>query len=375
MLHHRLLKEKIVYWLNKRKVIVITGARQVGKTTLLKEIFNNQEALWLNGDEAQFRSRIETITITGIQDLIGSYQTVIIDEIQRIANPGLLLKMMFDNFTNVQFVATGSSALEIADKVFEPLTGRHVLFHLYPFSLSEVYPTATSFELEQHLQFHLRFVSYPDIVNNPNDAELLISNLANQYLYKDVLIWKDIRKPDLLDKLLRLIAYQIGSENSLHELANSLKVKSETIENYLDLLEKSFVLFRLKSYSNNPRKEVSKMSKIYFWDLGIRNAIIGDFRPLELRNDVGALWENFLISERLKSHAWIGNNTKSYFWRDLQQREIDYIEANPAAIHAFEFKWNDTAKHKITKAFTNAYPQAITQIITPINFKSFIFGQ
>jgi len=370
---NRLLKEKLVYWLNKRKVLVLTGARQVGKTTLLKNLFKDEEILWLNGDDPAVRTRLDTITISGIKDLIGDYKIVVIDEVQRILNPGILLKMMIDNFQDVQFVATGSSALEISDKVFEPLTGRHILFHLYPFAQAEIYPTKSAFELEQQLPFHLRYGSYPDVVVNPTDAEVLLKNLAGQYLYKDVLVWKDIRKPELLDKLLKLLAYQVSAEVSINELANALKVKSETIENYIDLLEKSFVVFRLKSYSTNERKEVTKMNKIYFWDNGIRNAIIDDFRPLELRNDIGALWENFLVAERMKMKAWKDVTSKSYFWRNKQQREVDYIEEQYSELTAYEMKWNTQKNHKVTLAFTNAYPSAKTEIITPLNFKGFVF--
>lgn len=369
----RLIKQKLTYWLFKKKVLIITGARQVGKTTLLKMLFSDQEINWLNGDDPATRTRLQDITIEGIKDLIGSYKIVVIDEVQRILNPGLVLKMMVDNFPEVQFVATGSSALEISDKIFEPLTGRHILFHLYPFSQAEIYPTKSNFELEQKLPFHLRFGSYPDICNFPTDAETLLRNLASQYLYKDVLVWKDIRKPELLDKLLKLLAYQMGSEVSVHELAKKLSVKSETVESYIDLLEKSFVIFRLKAFSTNQRKEVTKMSKIYFWDNGIRNAIIDDFRPLELRNDVGALWENFLVSERLKMKAWLENTSNSFFWRNQQQREVDYLEEKHGDINAFEMKWNSDKNHRITLAFTNAYPMAKTHILTPLNFKSFCF--
>lgn len=370
---NRLLKDKLMYWLNKRKVLVLTGARQVGKTTLLKDLFEGQQMLWLNGDDPAVRTRLDNITLSGIKDLVGGYQIVVIDEVQRILNPGILLKMMIDNFPEVQIVATGSSALEISDKVFEPLTGRHILFHLYPFAQAEIYPTKSAFELEQQIPFHLRFGSYPDVVINPLDAETLLKNLAGQYLYKDVLIWKDIRKPELLDKLLKLLAYQVSSEVSINELANALKVKSETVENYIDLLEKSFVVFRLKSYSTNERKEVTKMNKIYFWDNGIRNAIIDDFRPLELRNDIGALWENFLVSERMKMKAWNEITAKSYFWRNKQQREVDYIEEQYGELTAYEMKWNSEKNHKVTLAFTNAYPTAKTEIITPLNFKGFVF--
>lgn len=369
----RILTGRINEWLFKNKALVITGARQVGKTTLLKMLFFEEQILWLNGDDPSTRTRLTNISINAIEELVGNYKIVVIDEIQRIENPGLLLKLMVDNFSNVQFVATGSSALEISDKIFEPLTGRHILFHLYPFSQAEIYPEKSSFELEQTLPFHLIYGSYPDICNNRPVAETLLTNLAGQYLYKDVLVWKDIRKPELLDKLLKLLAYQIGSEVSIHELAKQLKVKSETIENYMDLLEKSFVIFRLKSYSTNERKEVTKMSKIFFWDNGIRNAIIGDFRQLEIRNDHGLLWENFIVCERMKMNSWLNSKSKSYFWRNTQQREVDYLEVLYDSISAFEIKWNSEKEHKVTRAFVNAYPDAKTEIITPTHFKSFCF--
>jgi uncharacterized protein len=372
---HRILKEQLTYWLNKGKVLVLTGARQVGKTTLIKDLFKEQELLWLNGDNPAVRTRMENATLTSIKDIIGGNKIVVIDEVQRIMNPGILLKMMIDQYPEVQYIATGSSALEISDKLFEPLTGRHILFHLYPFAQAEIYPTKTVFELEQQLPFHLRFGAYPDIVLNRADAEILLKNLASQYLYKDILIWKDIRKPELLDRLLQLLAYQVSAEVSINELANALKVKSETVENYIDLLEKSFVIFRLKSYSTNERKEVTKMSKIYFWDNGIRNAIIDDFRPLELRNDLGALWENFLVSERMKIKAWNNLTARSFFWRNKQQREVDYLEIQHGEISAFEMKWNSEKKHKVTLAFTNAYPNAKTTILTPNNFKDFCWGE
>lgn len=369
----RLLKSKLGKHLYKEKAVVITGARQVGKTTLLQDLFQDKNnMLWLNADEQVVRERLTNPTLKSLKSVIGNYKLVIIDEVQRILNPGLLLKLFADNFKDVQFVATGSSALEIADTVFEPLTGRQFLFHLYPLTMIEMYPNKSAFEWEQILPFHLVFGTYPDVVNNKPDAEMILSNLSDQYLYKDVLVWKDIRKPQLLDALLKLLAYQVCSEVSFHELANTLKVKAETVENYVDLLEKAFVVFKLNSYSTNPRKEVSKMSKIYFWDNGVRNAIINDFNPLEQRNDHGKLWENFIVSERMKMNAYKAERIASYFWRNYNQSEVDYVEKYKNQLYGFEIKWNITKNHKITRAFTNAYPDAITRIITPRDFQNFI---
>jgi uncharacterized protein len=323
----RQAQKELEKWLGKRKVVILTGARQVGKTTLFEMMFNSKNAmLWLNADEAPTRERLQVLSVENLKTLIGKNKWVIIDEIQRIPNAGLLLKLLVDNFKDVQFLATDSSALDIAETIYEPLTGRHLLFHLHPLMISEMYANLSPFQIEQKFPFHLVFGSYPDVYNFPEDAETLLKNLANQYLYKDVLVWKDIRKPQVLEKLLQLLAHQIGSEVSVAELANQLQVKSETVESYIDLLEKSFVVFRLPAFSNNPRKEISKMSKIYFWDNGIRNSVINDFDDVITRNDIGKLWENFVISERMKWLAWNKPKVKCHFWRNYNQSEVDYIE-------------------------------------------------
>jgi predicted AAA+ superfamily ATPase len=359
-------------WLFKGKALIITGARQVGKTTMLQHLFGTKEKmLWLNADETSVRERFDRPDIASLKGIIGNYKIIVIDEIQRIKNCGLILKMMVDNFKDVQVIATGSSSLDISETIFEPMTGRHLLFHLYPFSLAELYGGKSSFEVERELPFHLVYGLYPDITLKRNDADTLLANLSNQYLYKDVLVWQDIRKPDLLDRLLKLLAYQIGSEVSLNELANQLKVKSETVDRYIDLLEKSFVIHRLPSYSTNERKEVSKMTKIIFWDNGIRNAIIQKFDDFQTRDDKGALWENFMIAERMKMNAWSGSKAKGYFWRNYNQSEVDYLEKDNRSLHAFEMKWNTHKNNKVSDAFTNAYPKAKTEVITPMNFMDF----
>ena len=371
-IYNRIVEQSLKKMLFRGKVLVIVGARQVGKTTMLQNMSSELErALWLNADENNVRERLTNPSVNAIKNIIGNYKIVIIDEIQRIQNAGLLLKIMADNFKDVQFIATGSSALEISDLIFEPLTGRHFLYHLYPFSLTEIYPAKSPFEIEQELPFHMVYGTYPEISLKKDLAEVLLKNLAQQYLYKDVLVWKDIRKPQLLDKLLKLLAYQICSEVSINELVNQLKVKSGTVENYIDLLEKSFVVYRLKSYSTNSRKEVSKMSKIMFWDIGIRNAIIEDFRDLPNRNDHGQLFENFIISERMKMNAWLRPSIKSFFWRNYNKNEVDYVEYEKNKLSAYEMKWNPKKTYNVSKAFTNIYPDAQTQIITPENFMMF----
>jgi uncharacterized protein len=359
-------------WLGKRKVIILTGARQVGKTTLFQAMFaSKKDVLWLNADESPVRERLQILSVENLKGVIGKSKTVVIDEIQRVPNAGLLLKLLVDNFKDVQFAATGSSALDISETIFEPLTGRQLLFHLHPLMMAEMYSSLTPFETEQKLPFHLVYGTYPDVYNYPDDAAVLLKNLASQYLYKDVLVWKDIRKPQILEKLLQLLAHQIGSQVSIAELAGQLNVKSETVESYIDLLEKSFVVFRLPSFSNNPRKEISKMNKIYFHDNGIRNAVIENFDDWSIRTDRGALWENFAISERMKFMAWNQPSVKSYFWRNYNQSEVDYVEVHKKNLSAYEFKWNSTKKQSISKAFSNQYPHSTNQIITPQNATGF----
>jgi uncharacterized protein len=374
-MYNRNLNKVLEKWLFRKKVLVITGARQVGKSTMLQNMLEKSAKpyLYINAEEPANKKLFENLSVVKLQDLFGANEIIVIDEAQQIENIGLCLKLMADNFKSKQIIATGSSALEIADKVFEPLTGRHFLFHLYPLSLSEIYNNNQRLKLYENLNWHLVYGMYPDTVNHRQDAAKYIKSLTGQYLYKDVLIWKDIRKPDLLDKLLQLLAYQMGSEVSMQELAVSLKVKSETVETYIDLLEKSFVVYRLKSHSTNDRKEVTKMKKIYFWDNGIRNAIIDNFRPIEQRDDVGALWENFIISERLKTNHYKEKSIRSKFWRSLQQQEVDYVEIEDGQVSAYEMKWNTNKKGRITKAFTNLYPNSKTEIITPENFVDFVY--
>lgn len=351
---------------------MMTGARQVGKTTLLQNLFEgNENVLWLNADETSVRDRLSIHEVANLERITGNYKIIIIDEVQRIENAGILLKLFADHFKDVQVIATGSSALDISDQIFEPLTGRHLLYHLFPFTLAEMYSGKSEFEISQKLPFHLVFGNYPDIFNFPRDAETLLSNLANQYLYKDVLSWKNIRKPEILEKLLKLLSFQVCSEVSVHELSKKLKIKSETVESYLYLLEKSFVIFRLRSFSTNERKEVTKMSKVYFWDNGIRNAVIGNYEDTGLRNDRGVLWENFVISERMKMNAWLYPNIKSYFWRNYNQSEVDYVELYKGETAAFEMKYSGGKKHKVSKAFQNMYPNATTEVITSESFGSF----
>ncbi|MDG2193775.1 MAG: ATP-binding protein [Polaribacter sp.] len=366
--------EKIIQSkLNKGKAIIIYGARQVGKTTLLKKIFkkDSKEIYWLNGDRVEDRALLENASSTRLLSFLSGKKMIIIDEAQRIEDIGLKLKIIFDE-TPIQIVATGSSSFDLANKIQEPMTGRKYEYKLYPFSFDELAQHSNTFEEYKQLPNRLLFGSYPDVVLHEGNQREVLENLANSYLYKDILEWGKIKKSAKILKLLQAIAFQIGSQVSYTELSRIVGINKETVENYIDLLEKSFVIFRLHSFSRNLRNELKKSKKIYFYDNGIRNALINNFNPIELRNDVGALWENYIISERIKytDHHQIYANR--YFWRTRYQQEIDYIEEREGKLFAYEFKWNTHKKVKIPNSFMNAYPDTKTKIITPANYHEFI---
>lgn len=370
----RTIQENIEKFLFKGKVIMLTGARQVGKTTLVKAIgkkFEN-ETLYLNCDEPDIRELLTDATSTELKRLAGKNKLIIIDEAQRIKNIGITLKLFVDQLPGIQAIATGSSALEISNQLNEPLTGRKYEFNLFPFSLAELSEEYGWLEVNRMLEERIIFGMYPEVILNPADKEINITNLTNSYLFKDVFNFKTIRKPDVLEKLVTALAFQIGNQVSYSELAVKLGVDNETIANYIDLLEKSYVVYRLPSFSRNLRTELTKSKKIYFYDTGIRNAVISNFKPLNLREDAGALWENFLISERIKYNVNLNRNVKPYFWRTLLQQEIDYIEESNEELRAFEIKYNPKKKKKYPATFLNSYPNSITETITMENYHKFV---
>ncbi|TAE17664.1 MAG: ATP-binding protein [Bacteroidetes bacterium] len=373
-MYHRLLKQKIQQHFYKGFAIVLIGPRQIGKTTLVQDLLleAGNRGLFLNCDELDVKRSLELGTLAALKSIIGTYSLIVIDEAQRVENIGIIAKLLVDNFKEKQFIITGSSALEIADKIFEPLTGRQLQYQMYPLSMQEMYTGKSVLEIDRNIGWHLVYGCYPNVVNHRSDAEMIIKNLAGDYLYKDVLAWKDIRKPDLLDKILHLLALQMCSEVSLNELAVQLKISVATVDNYIDVLEKAGVLLRLQSYSTNERKEVTKMRKVYFWDNGIRNAILGRFDDVTNRTDAGALWENFLVAERLKNNSYHQSTAKAFFWRSKQQQEIDFVEVTQNSIAGYEFKLNVLAKGKPTKAFTNLYPHATAEIIHNENYTQFL---
>ena len=369
----RTIKNSILSDYRRRKVIVLLGARQVGKTTLLSELQEGKDKiLSLNCDNADDVMLIEDKTTTELQHLLSPYELVFIDEAQRVRNIGLTLKKIGDLKLDTQVVVTGSSSLDMADEINEPATGRLIEYNLFPFSLQELAENSSEREENRLIENRMIYGLYPEVVTEPGDAKRTLMTLANNYLYKDLFAYKGIKKPELLQKLVRALALQIGNEVSYSELGNLLGVDKSTVENYINLLEKCFVVFRLDSFSRNLRNEIKKGKKIYFYDNGIRNAVLSNFAPLELRNDVGALWENLMVSERIKRNSYSANFAHLFFWRTHEQQEIDLIEEQDGVLHAFEFKWNGKARARQPKSFASSYPGSTYEVITPENYWPFV---
>lgn len=355
------------------KAIIIYGARQVGKTTLIKEIQKEylNESIYFNCDEPDIRDSFTDVTSTELKIVIGDKKIVFIDEAQRVRNIGLTLKLLVDNYPQIQVVATGSSSFDLSNKIVEPLTGRKYEFLLYPFSSEEIRTMYTELEMNRLLERRILFGMYPDIVLNEAGAETTIKEITKSYLYKDLLQFEQIKNPEILEKLLEALALQIGNLVSYNELSSLVGINKKTVARYIDLLEKAFVIFRVKPYSRNLRKELTKLRKIYFFDTGIRNALINNFNELQLRQDVGNLWENFLISERVKLNNNQGIDANIYFWRTHQKQEIDYLEEKQGKLSAFELKWSSK---KITRptTFLQAYPQSLFELISRENYQRFV---
>jgi uncharacterized protein len=370
----RTIENQIKSKLFKGKVITLIGARQTGKTTLLKKILNDYQtdALWLNADEFDIKERFNNPTSSLLRSLFGNKKIIIIDEAQQIKDIGLALKLVVDTFPEIQVIATGSSAFELQNKTNEPLTGRKFEFSLCPFSFAELVNHHSEIVEKRLLKHRLVFGAYPEVVNNMGDEIEVLKLLSDSFLYRDLLMLENIKKPEKLVKLLQALAYQVGSEVSYNEIGNLIGLDSKTVESYIQLLEKSYVLFRLHSFSRNLRNELKLSKKIYFYDNGIRNALISSFQILEGRQDVGALWENYLVSERKKRNQYNQFYGNSYFWRTKDKQEVDYLEEIDGQISAFEFKWNDKRKHKITKTFLNGYPDSECSIIHSKNYEQFL---
>lgn len=367
----RTIQSRIESKIGRGKAIIIVGPRQVGKTTLIKEQLSNQDYQFFNGDDPRIRNLLNSPNTEEIRRLIGNKKIVFIDEGQRINGIGLTLKIITDQFKDVQLWVSGSPSFSLFDELNEPLTGRKWEYELYPISWEEYENHVGYLKADLQLENRLLYGLYPDVLNNPGDEVEVLQNLVNSYLYRDILAYGEIRKPEILDNLVEALALQVGSEVNYTELSHLIGVDRNTIIKYIDILEKGYVIFRLRSYSRNVRNEIKKGRKIYFYDNGIRNTIIGNFDDIKLRVDKGALWENFLVSERIKQNKYKLTLAKSYFWRTTQQQEIDYVEDKGQQIGGYEFKWKTKKNVKLPRTFLEKY-KATGEIITKENFRDFV---
>lgn len=371
---NREIESSIESKLFKGKLIIIYGARQVGKTTLIKKIGKkfDDKTVYLNCDEPDIRETLTDATSTKLKNLIGQHKLILIDEAQRVKNIGITLKLFVDQIKDVQVIATGSSAFELSNVINEPLTGRKYEYHLYPISMRELSKSSGWLEANRLLEERIIYGMYPEIIINQTEKKTLLKEITRSYLFKDILSYEGIRKPEILEKLIIVLAAQIGSEVSYNELSNTVGIDKDTITKYIEILEKAFIVFRLNPFSKNLRTEITKMRKVYFYDTGVRNALISNFNNLETRNDKGALWENFLISEKLKMNKALNKDAKTYFWRTSQQQEIDYVEDIEGSLYAYEFTFSEKKKKQISKTFLNAYKTKSDETINKENYLSFL---
>lgn len=358
----------------KGKALIIYGPRQAGKTTFSEQLLQiiGKKTLRLNGDDADTREAFLRPNVTLLERIIGDHEIVFIDEAQRIQDIGVVIKIIVDRLKHVQVIATGSSSFELAGNINEPLTGRRYEMQLLPISYDELVSYTDYLTEQRLLEQRLIFGSYPEIVTDPVNAERHLKLIANSYLYKDLLVLEQIKKPVLLEKIVKALVLQVGSEVSVTEIGRLIQADNKTVEKYIDLLEKAFVLFTVPAFSGNVRTEIKKGRKIYFYDNGIINAVTNNFNPLQNRKDVGALWENYIISERKKFLNAKQLDARIYFWRTTLQQEVDYIEEVKGELRAFEFKWNSEASVRFPSTFLTHYPRAKTSVITPANRDQFL---
>ena len=371
------LKAVLESKIGKGKVLLLIGPRQVGKTTLLKNILTSisseKKVQFWNCDESDVRQFLSEANSAKLKSFVGNSDFIVIDEAQRVKDIGLTIKLLHDSFPNVQLAVTGSSSLDLSNSINEPLTGRKFEYNLFPFSTNELVNHTSMLEEMRLLKNRLVYGFYPDVVNNPGEEKEILTNIVNSYLYKDLFEFQDIRKSSVIEKLVQALALQVGSEVSFNELGNLLGIDTVTVQRYVDLLEKAYVIFHIRSFSRNVRNELKKSIKIYFYDNGVRNSVISNFSPVELRSDTGALWENFLISERIKNNAYHNKHAKYYFWRTTQKQEIDFIEEVDQNLFAYEFKYNPKkVNSKCPVTFSNNYPNVPFDVITSENYMDFV---
>ncbi|MCO5233137.1 MAG: ATP-binding protein [Chitinophagales bacterium] len=368
----RVLKSRLQEHLFSGKAILLMGPRQVGKTTLLKSAFENlEDILWLNGDELDVAALFSNVSATRLRQFLGNKKVIVIDEAQRITDIGLRLKLITDTLPDIQLIATGSSSFELANQVNEPLTGRKWEYKMYPISFAEMVMHHGLLEEKRSLNHRLVYGSYPEVITHIGQEKDILKQLTDSFLYKDVLLLEQIKKPEKIVKLLQALAFQIGSQVSYSEIGQIIGMDSKTVEKYIQILEQSYVIFRLGSFSRNLRNELKNSKKIYFYDNGVRNALIANFEIAETRSDIGGLWENYLVSERIKKLAYDNIWANNWFWRTKEQKEIDYIEEKDGKMTGYEFKWSPKAKVKVPSAFIKSYKSDF-KVITPQNYEDFL---
>jgi hypothetical protein len=371
----RILQQQLTDATQPGKVLVVYGPRQVGKTTLVLDLLATSDLPhgYISADELIYREALTSQNRRTLGELLGSNRLLVIDEAQRVPDIGLNLKILVDNYPQASIIATGSASFDLASKISEPLTGRKLTFTLYPASFAELAATLGPFDARAELERWLIWGGYPAIVTAESTLrERLLGELVGSYLYRDILELEGVRRAEKIVDLLRMLAFQIGQEVSLNELASNLGLNRLTVERYLDLLEKVFVIFRVRGLSRNLRKEISKSPRYYFYDNGVRNSLIQNFNRLDLRNDVGQLWENYLMVERRKVNEYSGRQANTYFWRTYDQKEIDYVEERAGRLFGYEFKWQGQARAATRQAFTAAYPESQVETINRENFTDFI---
>jgi predicted AAA+ superfamily ATPase len=367
------LRKKLV----PNKVLILLGARRVGKTELIKsylEEIPTNSYLQLNGEDINDINLLKERSVNNYKRLLSGIELLVIDEAQNVPDIGTILKLIVDSIDQIKVIATGSSMFDLSNKLGEPLVGRKNTLYLFPFAQIEFSKNENYKQTLENLEERLIFGSYPELIQYDSweDKKEYLFEIINSYLLKDILVFEGIKHADKIYDILRLVAYQVGKEVSVQELANQLQLSKNTVTNYLDLLSKVFIIFKIEGFSRNLRKEIVKSNRWYFYDNGIRNAIINNFNTLDSRNDIGDLWENYLAYERIKKQTYQKIKTNNYFWRTYDQQELDWLEEKGDNLEGFEFKWNENKKVKIPTAFAKAYPEAVFNVINKSNYLEFI---
>ncbi len=369
------LSKNVIKKLQSNKVVIVYGARRVGKTVLVKEILEkiNEPVLSLNGEDINVHDKLAIRSVENYKQLLGSYKFLYIDEAQKIPEIGLKLKLMIDEIEDLKIIISGSSSFDIHKDAGEPLTGRKYSFNLFALSENEYNQIENNIEKIDKVRERLIFGNYPELLQLPDREDKIdyLNEMVSSYLLKDILVYENIKNSQKIFNLLRFIAFQIGGKVSLQELGKQLGISKNTVEKYLDLLSKVFILHKVEGFSRNLRKEITKNSRWYFLDNGIRNAVIANFNPIESRNDIGVLWENYMISERLKYQENNRLSSNNYFWRTYEQQEVDWVEERDGSLFGYEFKWKES-KVKIPTQWKNAYPDSSFEVINKDNFEKWL---